>query len=261
VLAKVWIRFSALVLGYLASAAAVAAGDRSSAAELLRAVDDLQQNVGDWRSVVYLEQREPGREPLVYETVSLRRSGGRQFLILFTKPKSIAGQGYLRLDRNLWFYDPSVGRWERRTERERIGGTGSRRSDFDEWHFSDEYDPQDGGNQLVGQRPTRLLILTAKPSVDTAFPIVRLWVDEGTKTVLKRQELALSGRLLRTTYYPKWERVHSPSKKADVWYPKEIRLYDELESGKSTLLLIRDVDPRPLESNVFTKAWMEHQSR
>jgi hypothetical protein len=255
------IRFLALVLGYLVSSPAVAAGGRSPAAELLRAVDELQQNVGDWRSVVYLEQREPGRTPFVYEAVSMRRSGDGQFLMLFTKPKSIAGQGYLRLDRNLWFYDPSAGRWERRTEREHIGGTGSRRSDFDEWHFSDEYSPQDGGHQLVGQRPTRLLILTAKPGVDTAFPIIHLFVDEDTKTVLKRQELALSGRLLRTTYYPKWERVHSPSKKADVWYPKEIRLYDELESGKSTLLLIRDVDARPLGSNIFTKAWMEHQSR
>jgi hypothetical protein len=250
-----------LVLGVLVSSPAVAAGGGSSAAELLRAVDELQQNVGDWRSVVYLEQREPGRDPLVYETVSMRRSGDRQFLILFTKPKSVAGQGYLRLDRNLWFYDPSVGRWERRTERERIGGTGSRRSDFDEWHFSDEYNPQDAGNELVGQRRTRRLILTAKPGVDTAFPIIHLWIDEDTKTVLKRQEHALSGRLMRTTYYPKWERVHSPSKKADVWYPKEIRLYDELEAGKSTLILIRDVDAKPLESNIFTKAWMEHQSR
>jgi hypothetical protein len=254
-------RLLGLVVGYLVSSPAVAAGGRSSAAELLRAVDEHQQNVGDWRSVVYLEQREPGRDPLVYETVSMRRSGGRQFLILFTKPKSIAGQGYLRLDRNLWYYDPSVGRWERRTERERIGGTGSRRSDFDEWHFSDEYSPQDGGDQLVGQRRTRLLILTAKPGVDAAFPTIRIWVDEDTKTVLKREELALSGRLMRTTYYPRWERVHSPSKQADVWYPQEIRVYDELESGKSTLLLIRDVDPRPLDSNVFTKAWMEHQSR
>ena len=46
-------------------------------------------------------------------------------MILFTKPKASQGKGYLRLDKNLWFYDPSVGKWERRTERERIGGTDS----------------------------------------------------------------------------------------------------------------------------------------
>ena len=46
----------------------------SYAHQLLRAVDERQQNVGDWRSVVYLEQREKGRDLLVYETISMRRS-------------------------------------------------------------------------------------------------------------------------------------------------------------------------------------------
>jgi hypothetical protein len=233
----------------------------AGAAQLLRAVDERQQNVGDWRSVVYLEQREKGREPLVYETVSMRRSADHRFVMLFTKPKAVAGQGYLRIDRNLWFFDPSVGRWERRTEREHVGGTISRRSDFDEWHLVDEYDSEDGGSQMVGQRPARRLILKAKPGIDVAFPVIHLWVDEDAKIVLKRQEFALSGRLLRTTYYPEWGRIYSPAKKTDVWYPKEIRLYDELEAGKSTLLLIRDVDARPLSENTFTKAWLEHQSR
>jgi hypothetical protein len=237
------------------------AKEPSRAAELLRAVDERQQNVGDWRSVVYLEQREKGRDLLVYETISMHRSADHKFAMVFTKPKTVAGQGYLRIDQNLWFYDPSVGRWERRTEREHVGGTISRRSDFDEWHLVEEYDAEDGGAQTVGQRPTRRLILKAKPGLDVAFPVVHLWIDEDAKTVLKRQEFALSGRLLRTTYYPKWDRVYSATKKTDVWYPKEIRLYDELEAGKSTLLIIKDVDARPLPENLFTKAWLEHQSR
>src|SRR5580658_1845088 len=59
-------------------------------------------------------------------------------------------QAYLRIDKNLWFYDPSIGKWERRTERERIGGTNSRRSDFDESRLSEEYDPADEGEEKLG---------------------------------------------------------------------------------------------------------------
>ena len=254
-------RALAFAIVVLAQQAATAREAGSDAHQLLRAVDERQQNVGDWRSVVYLEQREKGRDLLVYETISMRRSAEREFVMLFTKPKAVAGQGYLRIDRNLWFYDPSVGRWERRTERERIGGTTSRRSDFDEWHLADEYEAEDGGPQMVGQHPTRRLILKAKPGIDVAFPVIHLWVDENAKIVLKRQEFALSGRLLRTTYYPKWERIYSQAKRAEVWYPKEIRLYDELEAGKSTLLEIKDVDASPLPENIFTKAWLERQSR
>ena len=79
--------------------------------------------------------------------------------------------------------------------------------------------------------------------------------------MLKRQEFALSGRLLRTSYYPKWKKLHSESKKADVWYPEEIRFYDEVEKANPTLVLIKAVDLKPLEPNMFTKAWLESKSR
>src|SRR5215831_9007917 len=116
-----------------------AALEKDAMVDLLKVVDDRQKNNGDWRAAAYLEQKEKDKVDVVYETEYYRRSEDQKFMILFTKPKSSAGQGYLRLDKNLWFYDPSVGKWERRTERERIGGTNSRRSDFDESRLAEEY--------------------------------------------------------------------------------------------------------------------------
>ena len=49
--------------------------------------------------------------------------------------------------------------------------------------------------------------------MDVAYPVVKLWVDKATGNVLKRQEFALSGRLMRTLYYPKWKKLFSESKK------------------------------------------------
>ena len=118
--------------------------------ELLKAVDDRQKNNGDWRAGAYLEQKEKDKVDVVYETEYYRRSEDQKFMILFTKPKSSAGQGYLRIDKNLWFYDPSVGKWERRTERERIGGTDTRRSDLDESKLAEEYDASYLGAEKLG---------------------------------------------------------------------------------------------------------------
>ena len=168
---------------------------------------------------------------------------------------------YLRVDKNLFVYDPTVGKWERRTERERIAGTDSRRADFDESRMAEEYDPTYDGEDKLGAFAVRKLTLNVKPNVDVAFPVVKLWVDVETNNVLKRQELALSGRLMRTVYYPKWNKLFSESKKADVWFPQEIRIYDEVEKANSTLILIKEVDPRPVEANLFTKAWLESKSR
>jgi outer membrane lipoprotein-sorting protein len=241
--------------------AARAALSKAALVELLKLVDDRQRNQGDWRSDVYIEQKEKGKVAVVYDALVFRRGSDQKFMILFTKPKSSQGQGYLRADKNLWFYDPAVGKWERRTERERIGGTGSRRSDFDESRLAEEYDPEDKGEEKLGVYDAQVMSLRAKPGLDLAFPLIKLWVDKETKNVLKRQELALSGRLLRTSYYPKWKKVYSESRRADVWYPQEIRFYDEVEKENSTLILIKSVDLHPLETNLFTKAWLESKSR
>ena len=62
-------------------------------------------------------------------------------------------------------------------------------------------------------------------------------------------------------YYPRWQKLYSESKKAEVWYPGEIRIYDEVEKENSTIVVMKSVDLRPLEANIFTKAWLEAKSR
>lgn len=238
-----------------------AAASKQELVRMLEVIDERQANQGDWRSLVYMEQKEKGKATVVYEAQVFRRSEDKRFVILFTKPKASAGQGYLRIDDNLWFYDPSVGKWERRTERERIGGTNSRRSDLDESRLAKEYIPKDAGREKLGVYDAQVLELKAKPGVDVAFPVIKLWVDRDTNNVLKRQEFALSGRLLRTSYYPKWKKVYSASKGGDTWYPEEMRFFDEVEKANQTLILVRAVDLKRLPPNLFTKAWLESKSR
>jgi outer membrane lipoprotein-sorting protein len=245
----------------LAAFPAQAALDAQEMQKLLQEIDDRQRNTGDYRALVYLEQKEKDKTDVVREALVYRRDADDKLLILFTKPKTEQGTGYLRIEKNLWFYDPSTGKWERRTERERIAGTDSRRADFDESRLAEEYVPAFEGDAKLGAFDTSVLKLTAREGVDVAFPVLKLWVDKATHNILKRQEFALSGRLMRTAYYPRWKKLYSESKKADVWYPEEMRFYDEIEKANSTLVLIKTVDLRPLEANIFTKAWLESKTR
>jgi len=249
------------VFSILAPRWAQAALSKEQLVDILKTVDDRQRNQGDWRTNSYIEQKEKDKVAVVYDALVFRRSADQKFMIVFTKPKASQGQGYLRVDKNLWFYDPAVGKWERRTERERIGGTNSRRSDFDESRLAEEYDPEDAGEEKLGAYTAQKMTLKGKPGLDLAFPVVKLWVDKETRNVLKRQEFALSGRLLRTSYYPKWKKIFSESRNKDIWYPQEIRFYDEVEKQNSTLILVKSVDLHPLEANLFTKAWLESKSR
>jgi hypothetical protein len=251
----------ALALALAALAGRAAALTQQETDALVKLVDERERNNGDWAALSYMESKEKGKTDVVYELVYYRRTEGQRLLILFTKPKDQAGKGYLRIEKNLWFYDPGTGRWERRTERERIGGTDTRRGDLDESRLSEEYTARWEGDEKLGKYNAHRIVLDVRPGVDVAFPRMRLWVDAATGNKLKSQEFALSGRLMRTSYFPRWKKVYSESKREDVWYPEEMRFYDEVEKANSTLILVRQVDLRPLQDNMFTKAWLESKSR
>ena len=245
----------------LAIPASAGALDQQELTNLLKIVDERQTNTGDYKSLMYMEQKERGKSDVVYEMAVYRRDADDKLMFLFTKPKTEAGKGYLRADKNFWMYDPTVGKWDRKTERERIGGTNSTRSDFDESRLAVEYDPTYEGEEKLGAYTAHKISLKVKAGVDVAYPVERIWVDKESSNVLKKEDYALSGKLMRTSYYPKWKKIFSESKHADVWFPQEMRIYDEIEKGTSTMVLTQEVDLRALETNMFTKAWLEGKSR
>lgn len=245
----------------LAAPVALAAPTAPEMVAMLKVVDDRQENNGDYKSLVYLEQKEAGKADLVYQLAVYRRDLDDQLVLLFLMPKEQAGQGYLRQDNNLFFYDPSVGKWERRTERERIGGTDSNRQDFDQSRLHIEYTPTFVAEEKLGSFTVNHLLLTATSEADVAYPVVHVWVDKATGNLLKRQDLAASGKLMRTLLYPKWEKAYSASKKADVYYAREVRIFDEIQKGNQTTVVIQNVDLNTLDDSIFTKAWLESKSR
>ncbi|MEQ1569471.1 MAG: outer membrane lipoprotein-sorting protein [Myxococcota bacterium] len=250
-----------LAVLWLVVRSAFAAPTPDALAGMLRTIDDRQQNSGDWTSLVYIERKEQGKSDLVYQAVIYRRDDTDKLAILFTKPQAEAGKGYLRVDNNLFFYDPAVGKWERRTERERIGGTDSNRQDFDQSRLAEEYDPAYVDAATLGAYKVDHLKLTAKPGLDVAYPAVELWLDQATGNILKRQDFALSGKLMRTTFYPQWNKLFSASKNAEVYFPKEIRIFDEVQTGNSTVVVMQEVDLNTLDDAIFTKAYLESKSR
>lgn len=251
----------ALTLAAAALPSAALAITQEETDKLVLEVDERQRNGGDYKALCFIEQKEKDKNDVVNQVTVYRRDADDKLMILFLQPKSEAGKGYLRLDKNLFFYDPTVGKWERRTERERIGGTDARREDFDESRLAVDYAATWVAEVKLGALDAHHIRLTAKPTAEVAYPVLELWLDKVTGNVLKRQEFALSGKLMRSTYYPKWEKMFSESKKGDVYVPREIRVFDEVEKGNRTTVVIQKVDLEALDANIFTKAWLEKKSR
>lgn len=251
----------ALLCAHLPAGLGAAALTKAQMVDILKGIDVRVRSSGDYKALVYLETKEKDKPDVAREALVYRRDADQKLMILFTKPKTEAGKGYLRVDKNLWYFDPTVGKWERRTDRERIAGTDSRRQDFDQSNLAEEYDPEFVGAAKLGKFDVWHLKLTAKKGQDLAYPIVEFWVDQATGNDLKRQDFALSGKLMRTSYSPKWQKLFSEHKGAELWYRQEARFFDEIDKANSTIVIIKSVDLQPLDANMFTKAWLESKSR
>ncbi|MBP6217072.1 MAG: outer membrane lipoprotein-sorting protein [Oligoflexales bacterium] len=249
-----------LILWTLISPLAYALNQNESD-ELVKVIDERQGNSGDYKSLVYIEEKEKSKPTKNFEAMVYRRDQDDKWMILFVRPSSEAGKGYLRVDKNLFLYDPATGKWERTTERARIGGTNSQRSDFDQSKLSEEFSNTFIAEEKLGKFTAYHLKLIAKPKMDVAYPFIELWVDKETQNILKRQDFSLSAKLMRTIFYPQWTKVFSKSKGKDVFVPKEIRIFDEIEKENNTIVVLKDVNLDPLEENLFTKAWIEKKSK
>lgn len=249
-----------LAFGMLGTAHAQALS-HDQAVAALRKVDQLEYRGPEYKALLFLVSEEKNRDPVAHEIVVNGRGDGSKLLIMFTKPKTEEGQGYLEVDRNLWFYDPSTGRWDRRTERDKIGGTGATRRDFENAHYAELYDPVSNGTEVVDGVKTRWFELKAKPGVEVAYPKVRVWVSQVTSLPLQVKEFADSGRLLRSTEMKSWRRATLPGSTTQVFFAGEIDILDELDHASKSTILVKAVDFKPLPQNLFTKAWVESKSR
>lgn len=228
--------------------------------KLLEEIDARQRAPGDYKALALIEQKRGGEADAIFQSAIYRRDADERFMILFLKPRSEAGKGYLRIERNMFMYDPTVGKWERRTERERLMGTDTRRADLDEWRLAEQYEGRFVADEKLGRFDVHHLELTAKDEARVPYPKMHVWIDAASHNVLKRQDYALSGRLMRTAYYPKWKVLSAPSGQ-EVRYPEEMRIFDEVEKGNRTSVVITQLDLRALDPNIFTKAWLESRSR
>ncbi len=227
--------------------------------QILATLDERSSSENDYQAVVFAELTR-GKDASVRQLQLFRRDKDQKLMLLITAPKTEAGKGYLSEGNNLWVYDPTVGRWERRTVREAIGGTDGRRGDFDQTRWATQYVPTYVGRENLGTFETEVIHLEAKKGEDVAYPVMKLWVDKKTSNVLKREEYAESGKLLRRVLLPKWRKLRGGTKE-EFWYPEQTLIYDELERGNWSRFTIKAVDLRPLGANVFTKAWLEGKSR
>ncbi len=232
-------------------AATAFAGSEPDFEEMLEEIDDLGNFEGmDFSAVYTIVSEKPGEEKSVTQARLFRRDELDQFVLLILQPQVQRGQGYLRVDDNVWFYDPESRKFEKSTLRENVQDSDAQNSDFNRSSLADNYEVESSSESTLGKFEVYVLDLKAVGE-DASYEKMRLWVRKDVSIILKEENYSVSDRLMRTAYYPRYTVV------GGKYLPSSVLIVDELNTGERTQVSMKDATMTSIPDYVFTKAYLE----
>lgn len=223
--------------------------------KILKELDRLGDFSGqDFAAVYTIVSQKPGEKDSVTQVRMFRRDTRKQFTMLITLPEVNKGQGYLREDDNVWFYDPTSRKFSFSSIKENIQNSEAKNSDLTKRSYSDDYTVTGTKEGTVGKIAVWIMDLKAKTS-DVSYERVVLYVRKDRTMLLKQEDYSVSGRLMRTTLYPKYVELDGRL------MPSQILIVDELNPGERSQLTMTEQSLAGLPDKVFTKAFLEQVNK
>ena len=237
-------------------AAAAAQGLTTQAAEsILKELDDLGNFPGkDYTSLFTIVSEKPGEKQSVTQVRVFRRDTKKQFTILVMLPDVNKGQGYLREDDNVWFYDPTSRKFSHSSVKENLQNSEAKNSDFTASSMVDDYTIEKVTEGTIGKYPVWILDLKARTN-EVPYDRVLLYVRKDKTMILKQEDYSVNGRLMRTTLYPKYVALDGKL------LPSQILIVDEINKGEKSQITMAEQSVEKLPDKVFTKAFLEQVNR
>ena len=235
----------------LALTGMAAAEDKVDYKAILAKIDE-QTNFKtiDISAKVTVVSRKPGEDDNVTQAQYFRRDATNRFMILILKPEVNKGQGYLKIDDNIFFYDPESRKFSKYTGANNFQDSNAKNSDFQNSTLSGDYELVETGKEKLGAKDAYVLTLKAKRN-DVTYPKRKIWVEVSTVLMLKSEDYSLSDRLMRTSLYGKYLQIQ------DRFVPQLMRFDDNLKKGEVTVITLENPSLSKLPDAVFTQAYLE----
>ncbi len=206
-----------------------------------------------------IEQR-PGEGTSRKHLVLFRRDSENVYTIVIQEPEQERGKGYVRKGDKLWLYDPVPRRFTVVNTADRFQNSNLRNSDFTRSSLAEDYRITGRETTELGAYQTDVYELEAVRDGVT-FAKKKIWVDQNM-LLRKMEDYSLSGRHMRTTAIPEYEKVQGR------YVPVRIVIQDELRGRKvdgelehrRTLIKVEKPSFQELPDMVFSKAYLERVS-
>jgi len=240
-----------LACGILANAQ-TATGAAPDFKAMLAKIDEVNDFSGrDFTGVFTIVTDKPGEKQAVTQVRMFRRDAKEQFLMLLQLPEANKGQGYMKEGDNVWFYDPTSRKFNHSSLKEAINDSEARNNDFTRRKILEDYDIQKTEEGTLGKFPVWIITLKAKTN-EVSYDVVKLHIRKDRPLTLKQEDLSVSGRLMRTTLFPKYADVGGGKV-----FPSQMLIVDELNKGEKSQITMTELSTDVLPDKVFTKAFLE----
>lgn len=245
-----------IALLLLPSAVAGAQGAKSPDTKaILTELDNLGNFPGkDYSALFTIVSEKPGQKQTVTQARVFRRDKKDQFVILVMLPEVNKGQGYMREEDNVWFYDPTSRKFSFSSIKENLQDSEAKNADFTQYKYVDDYKVESVAEATIGKYPVWVLDLRALNN-EVPYERVKLHVRKDRTMLLKREDFSVSGRLMRTSLYPKYVELEGKL------IPSQTLIVDEINVGEKSQLTMAEQSVAPLPDKVFTKAFLEQVNR
>ncbi len=244
----------ALLLATLLASIAAAQGGVDYA-RLLQKIDELSnfKNLDFTCNATIVTDR-PGKDREVVKVKFFRRDKDDKFLVVTIEPEVQRGEGILKFDENVWFYDPNSRDFSHTSLKERFGSSGANNDDFSSRSLAVDYKVREGNEEMLGKIPVYSLSLEATSNT-VPYAFMKLYVTRDQNLILKQEEFSLAKKLMRTSLFTDYARI------SGRFVPLRQLFVDNITLGEKTQLSLSDVSLGSIPDLVFTKSYLEKVSK
>lgn len=224
--------------------------------KMLRDIDSVADFGGkDFSCTWKIISEKPNEKPSETQIQIYRRDQNDQLVYVMLKPKANKGQGFLKVDDNMWIYDPGSGKFNHSTFKEAVGGSDANNSDIKKSSLADDYTIESSKEGKLGKFEVYILTLKAKTNEVTYASIV-LTILKDKPLVLREEDIAFSGKPSRLVNYPPpYQQV------GNKFIPSKILMEDLANPGEKSTVFIENVSIAKLDDSTFTKAFLKNSAK
>lgn len=179
----------------------------------------------------------------------VRVKDAQKSLVIYKSPPSNKGRVLLLIENNMWIYIPGTRNPLRISPQQQILGRVSN-ADAARVVFSLDYSADSVTEDVLDGQKVLKMSLMAK-TTGAAYKNIILWVKNETYQPIKAEFFALSGKLLKTAYYKKYQEILGQKR------PTMLEIHDGIKESEVSIMEYSDLKIEDTPDAYYQKTFMD----